>query len=66
MTRKPIDPLKGFNFKAFNKRFREVLTERGAGAEVHNASIQAQHNAKRAAAKKARKTEALTTKLRKR
>ncbi len=58
MTRKPIDPLKGFDFQAFNKRFREVLTNRGAGAEVHNANIQAQHNARRAAEKKARKAKA--------
>lgn len=58
MKRKPIDPLKGFNFKTFNARYREVLTSRGAGAEVHNSNVQAQHNAKRAAAKKARKEKA--------
>lgn len=58
MKRKPIDPLKGFNFQEFNARFREVLTNRGAGAEVHNANVQAAHNAKRAADKKARKEKA--------
>jgi len=48
MTRKPIDPLRGFNAKAFNARFREVLTKRGLAAEVRGATIQAELNKSRA------------------
>lgn len=55
MKHKPIDPLRGFNFQAFNARYREVLTKRGAGAEVREANTQAQHNAKRAEAKRVAK-----------
>lgn len=58
MNRKPIDPLRNFDFKAFNMRFREVLTKRGAGAEVRESNAQAAHNTKRAADKKARKAKA--------
>lgn len=55
MTRKPIDPLRGFSFKAFNSRYREVLTARGAGALVRNGALQAEANAKRAKERKGRK-----------
>lgn len=55
MTRKPIDPLRGWNFREFNKQYREVLTKRGAGALVRAGAIQAEANAKRAKAKKSAK-----------
>jgi hypothetical protein len=47
-SRKPIDPLRGHNFKAFNARFREVLTKRGLAAEVRGATEQAELNQRKA------------------
>ncbi len=50
-TRKPIDPLRGFNFQTFNARYREVLTKRGAGLEVRGANEQAELNKRKAKTK---------------